>query len=530
MSFIKKSVRKFFQNLTMEESLKYPVSLIEGSILYQNSHQNAYGNLISQYRVREGEDDFTMYQCTRCNKYFGSYTGQEYHKCYSTPVISVSREAKDTFLDFVCCCNISANAITGKYFERFILVTGAQFITPYKKKFTEMLKEYALRIQAQMLASLKGEVVSILIDGAKKCTQEFEGVILYSHDSLKFFSCVPVSNQKADTLSKLIALIVKVLANNSTRVVSVCSDNASNNIKSTNGGKNSAQDLAGFFFIRQSCGAHSVNLAIGDVFKSDLYEPLHKALCIVSKCTGGPRETIRWESMYKVTQFVSDNFDSIKLQINMPHSSIKKNDIEKVRESLIVIVKTIYPMSLKEVVEVLEQIQDLIKYLEEDKSSIVDIFTKIYSTLCTLYSFPKYNFTQMVIEKLEYRALTTIHMILPLLSFLLTKEGLNAFRNANSQMQNQIFNIAKVGIANYQKEKANFIGWTEDQTNATINMMNSQLLLYIQTANSSLISYDYWKLNEHSNNKEFAEFSKFCREILTIPASEASVERLMILP
>ena len=102
-----------------------------------------------------------------------------------------------------------------------------------------------------MLLSLKNEVVSILVDGARKCVIEFEGVIIYYHKGLKFFALVCVPDQKSKTLAEVIAFVVRALANNGTRVVSVCSDNAKPNIKALDANTNSAQDLSGLFFIRQ---------------------------------------------------------------------------------------------------------------------------------------------------------------------------------------------------------------------------------------------------------------------------------------
>ena len=139
---------------------EYPLETLKELIHYQNTHANAYG--------------------------------QEFHCCYGKLPKVASQEAKDCYLDFVCCCNISQNAITGKYFQQLMVAVHADFTTPSEPVFKEMLKNYALRIQEHTLTSLKGEVVSILIDGAKKCTREFEGVILYSHIGLKFLTCQQV--------------------------------------------------------------------------------------------------------------------------------------------------------------------------------------------------------------------------------------------------------------------------------------------------------------------------------------------------
>ena len=164
-----------------------------------------------------------------------------------------------------------------------MVAVHADFTTPSEPVFKEMLKNYALRIQEHTLTSLKGEVVSILIDGAKKCTREFEGVILYSRIGLKFFALVNIPNQKAMTLASVISAVDSALSRNGTRVVSICSDNAKTNKKALNCDESSAQSLSGFFFIRQGCSVHSINLAIGDVFNMQQYIPLLNALKNISK-------------------------------------------------------------------------------------------------------------------------------------------------------------------------------------------------------------------------------------------------------
>ena len=441
----------------------YPLACIKDLISYQNSHRNVYGVLISRYYVNAGTDSYIIYQCTQCNKYLGSYSGQEYHKCYKEPVRSVTEEAKKAFLDFVCCCNISERAVESIYFERFIITTKAQFIIPYNKTFHEMLKNYALNIQNENLLSLKGQVASILIDGAKKCFQEFEGVIIYTHNSLKFLACAAIADQKSATLANLIAKVITLLNRNNTRVVAVCSDNASSNVKALNGDKDSAQALSDSFFIRQGCGAHSVNLAIMDVFATPLFKELLNALNTISKYDHGPVQTIRWCSVYDVTKHVCDNYNQIcyKLsnEIKATRLTRKLKSLEEVHAALCAIPRILGSMPLSEVVLVLRYMQRLIQCLESDKSSIVDVFTRVYSTLVDLKRLHQYLFTSLMIKKLENRAINTIQMKLPLLAFLLTKEGLIAYRTASTSInrfsaQRDISKNAKDAINEYMKKKS----------------------------------------------------------------------------
>ena len=78
---------------------------------------------------------------------FTSFVGQEFHSCCSKVPRDVSQEAKDCYLDYVCCINASERSVTGKYFERLMTAVHADFVTPTENDFKKMLKDYALRIQ-----------------------------------------------------------------------------------------------------------------------------------------------------------------------------------------------------------------------------------------------------------------------------------------------------------------------------------------------------------------------------------------------
>ena len=512
---------------------EYQLTPIKELLHYRNTRLNAYNHVINAYFISSKKETCTIYQCTRCNKFFTSFIGQEFHSCFGKDPRDVSQEARDCYMDFVCCCNISQNAATGMYFQRLMTSIHADFITPSKEKFNWMLKEYAMRIQAYTLDSLKGEVISILIDGAKKCAKQFEGIIIYSHEGLKFLTLANIPDQKSNTLAELMSTIICILARNGTRVVSICSDNAKNNQKALNQKENSAQDLSGFFFIRQSCAVHSINLAINDVFNTPLYVPLLNSLKAISKFAHGPNITIRWSSTYDVAKFVNDNYSNIcKIATqSSPKSKKEKNEYNMVKVALQTVRTSIYPMQLSELVDVLRIMQRSILCLEDDHSSIVDIFICIFNTLRELKSLPQHTFTIYMIKSLRDRAVNTLGMNLPLAAFLLTKEGLMAYRSIPTLIdcditQDQVFQNAMYGIYKYLEEKGRFLGITDEMLSKEAMIYEGYLIDYLTNADPNLISYQYWIDNTKYKDENFANFSSLCRDLLTIPASEAAVERL----
>lgn len=491
--------------------------------------------MIVAYFASSRDETIVIYQCANCNKFFTSYIGQEFHNCYKGKVCNVSQEAYDCYFDFVCCCNISERAATGKYFERLMTVINADFVTPKEHQFKKMLIDYAIRIQSHMIESLRGEAVSILMDAARKCCTEFEGIILYTRKSLNFFSLTAIKDEKSLTLAALISEVVKYLENNEIHVVSVCSDNASNNKKALNAQEGSAQSLSGVFFIRQGCGAHSINLAIKDVFDSNTFNPLLNAMKTICKFYKGPQITIRWSSIYEVAKFICNNYDRIKNEINFQprpkagSRNAREYDLKKCAINMITM--RLLPMKLPEFLSVIREVERLIQCLEEDQASIVDLFTRIFRTIAELKLLPQYPFTAMIIKAIENRAITTLDMHIPLLAFLLTREGLIVYRNSSSESREDVskmslLNNALYGMASYINEKGVFLNLSTSRMDEIFTQYKQYFIQYLNNADPETISYQFWNEKTKCNDSDDVHFSTFCRDILTIPASESAVERL----
>lgn len=98
-------------------------------------------------------------------------------------------------------------------------------------------------------------------DGTK-----YQGFIIFTAQRLFVFSVFDIPYNRSMTLAKLIASVIKRLSDNKTTVVSVCTDNAKYNVSALNGNKNSAQQLSGEYFIRQTCATPTANLVLKDLF------------------------------------------------------------------------------------------------------------------------------------------------------------------------------------------------------------------------------------------------------------------------
>ena len=187
---------------------------------------NSNGYVMIVYDIDGEGEKLRIYQCAKCNAFFSSYTGAEFHDCSKVSLGSTPTEVCDKFLDFVCCNNISERAATGSYLRNFLTALHTDFVLPYRGELAEMIIDYAERIQQKMLLSLKGEIVSILIDGATRVFKKFEGVILYTHNALHFFAVLPVSNEKSTTITDIVGRIVRILVSHNIEVAAVCADNA----------------------------------------------------------------------------------------------------------------------------------------------------------------------------------------------------------------------------------------------------------------------------------------------------------------
>ena len=92
-------------------------------------------------------------------------------------------------------------------------------------------------------------------------------------------------------------------------------------------------------------------------------------------------------------------------------------------------------------------------------------------------------------------------------AFLLTKDGLNAYKNAGN-LQWDIFANAKNGLHKYLKERANFTG--EDKKyleEAELPNYRAIFLEYLLKEDSSNVSYEYWMCREKASVGLAASFS-----------------------
>ena len=360
-----------------------------------------------------------VYKCMTCGKEFISKTGAKSHRCLlaiqkqnTEKSIEMHRLAFENILRFIASSDIAFNAIDNDFLRNAFRIFDDTFILPGRDKLKGEMKKLSEDIHNQMLSEISGKTVSLLYDSCHRWAEEYQGVIIFTKKRLYLWGLINTDDSKASTIADTLSSIVNSLQENSTTVVSICCDNCRSNVKAMDGNEDSAQGKSENPFIREPCSAHTANLGIGDLFSKGMkYHYIKKAIKVLlsNKPEGSYRsgfspklKTIRWQSLYECTCFITDNYQL--------YAQSQENDV----------INSINifngQLGWIELLEVLEIMWIFIQEVERDLSSIDQIvqpYFKAHSKLIeknTEISFDMAN-------ALQNRFLYTCPLQLPLLAF-----------------------------------------------------------------------------------------------------------------
>ena len=218
--------------------------------------------------------------------------------------------------------------------------------------------------------------------------------------------------------------------------------------------------------------------------------------------------TIRWKSMYECVKFIYNNINFFE-----------KSPISKVQESLQNIQKKIGWDNLFSMLQIM---WDFICAVEKDLASIADIlppFLKATSQLESMNTGPSIA----LVKHLKRRFKETCPLNLPTLAFLLTQEGLILYRT--NQNATEFFSDVEETMREYLTER----GIDSKIIESNISTLKDYLLSFdANEFNGFKKDYDLWKCQSFllSRYRIPYSFSKLASELLLIPASESTVERV----
>ena len=104
-----------------------------------------------------------FFHCSRCSEVFSTRESANDHDCSHTYLIDQAK-ANEVFITWICISN--------------------------------EIKNFALKIQYEFLSQIRNQYVSILIDGARRYFQSYEGVMLYFNHDIHYFAIQTIDNRR----------------------------------------------------------------------------------------------------------------------------------------------------------------------------------------------------------------------------------------------------------------------------------------------------------------------------------------------
>ena len=466
-----------------------------------------------------------LFQCLHCKRFFISKNGASYHCCninnINHSIITPGHPDSHAFalqhlLRFLAVNNISLNAAQCYFLEQSYKVFDPTFSIPKRDKLRDLMISLANDIKINIRQNLANQVVSLMIDGSKRWGKNYIAIVIFTVQRLYLYSLSYIPDEQGATIAQLIADVVNELKALNTEVIAINTDNAANNKKALNGDVNSAQALSDSHFIRQPCAGHTLNLAIGDTFhRADSY--FHFVIDDVRTLIhhapkGTYREgyrlellNIRWVSLFKCVDFIYNHLDKYKANPNPEVQYILQKIQHEINWDILHKVLLIF--------------NNFLMHLEYNLSTIVDIIPAFLAAYKDLSQLPG-NLPLLALNNLQNRFMTTCPLHLPWAAFLLTRDGLEFFRNPDNNFNRQyLVNSIIVALSNYMAERK------IEQKLIEMNLHYFQDYLQnfsIEAFTTFTSAYNMWK--------QLADippsFRSLAKEILSIPSTETACERL----
>ena len=471
--------------------------------------------------------------CLTCHKMFASRSSiyshvhtkmvQNEDSHHNVKVQFNEIEAMNKLMDFIAVTDQSLNSITTSVFQDFISILNAHFQIPCRTTLRSNIISYANEIKEKNLSLVKNQFVCIMIDGAKKMSQNFEGAMICTMDKLFFYGVDILQKGDAINIAKFITRIVHELRSVNAIVIAVTCDNATSNIAAS---KPShlffADEINKVNIIRFSCICHTIELGIGYIFgPNGKYSNLRDVILTLLKfCLshkedflGVPHFTERWSSLYICTRYLKRN--CTKITTIVQSMSSKKKEVIQVKKAFAQLENN--NLTLQCLSKMLKAGYKAIKELEGDFEYIYDIWPAIHNL---------YNSLQKEEHPLAYELWTSI------MNSMMKKDTLGLPLFAYSLLSNgYMFIKTNPNAALLQKacEDAitHYINITH-QNEISDNLLNNLLTEYryfmtsFNDQNAFLLDINYWK-EEHN---AFNVLRCIALQLFSIPCSEAAVERL----
>lgn len=238
--------------------------------------------------VMRGTRKIYSARCLHCNAEFTNHRSIQNHKdvCLGHPQDSnqlnldpfISKKQNEDvdiseimklFIEAFVSLDLPLSAVENDHLKRFLNALSPEFIIPSKKEFRKMLISFSENEKKTNIYSIKGENVSLIIDGTTTWGEKLYEVVVFHPTKMFHYGLVELPVATAERVSTKLTQIINKLLDETITVSAVTTDNGPNLVaafRETN--EYAVSKGITLPCIRFACMAHTAQLLLDDLRRS----------------------------------------------------------------------------------------------------------------------------------------------------------------------------------------------------------------------------------------------------------------------
>ena len=458
-------------------------------------------------------------------------------------------------IELIADSNIPYTQLNSTPWVEFLRVFNPEYHIPSNQKLREMIIDYSKTSVQSGLVELKNQICGLAVDGATLINKHCYAFLLIYEAGLRLAEIKELKNQNASSLSTAVADVIRKCESYGIQISGVVSDNAAALVKAlVDNDRNSPTTLLaqlGHEILRCACSAHTGQLAIVDLMKSDILSTFYNNVLGTIQWLKERKGIFGLKCPYKIPSFISTRWNTLYLCAHflwenrgLINPFIKEQsavELEKYNEQAQLFnqkkiktppVKPKMPPSgeisddWQLFLEPLRIIAEFTDSVEQDLSFQQDVFIAVQTALQKLQAL-KTPIGDALNYFLEKRFRETADISLSKLAYYLTPTGVNAFRSMPVMEKKSLFaelrkTFMKVSDQLPVEKTLHFPAiFRYFFENVDVRDGDSPFYVFDDLQHQAFVIPGV----NRGHPVSFDVFASFCKAMVTLPASEAMVER-----
>ena len=458
-------------------------------------------------------------------------------------------------IELIADANIPYTQINTQPWLDFIHTFCPDYKVPSGEMLRKMIIQHASHCLDTGLNEMKNEVCGIAVDGATLMSKHCYAFILVNPSGLRLAGIKEVHKQDAVTLASTVGEVLKDCKQSQIYISGIVSDNAPSLVKALidndANNENTLLAIVGNEVIRVACSAHTGQLVIGDLIKQSSMEDFFIAVTNTIQYLKVHRDTFitncphkipsyistRWNTLHACADFLMRHRDLIndfiqatalaesedfeRKQQMFTQGRIKNQPVPPTPPPIEMI-----PSEWQHYVDALKVISDFTDEVEKDLTLQQHVYVAVNRVYARLEQLDTPCASEML-DLFHKRFTSTADFSLSKLAYYLTPSGVNEYRSLPESERRKLFKELKT---KFKELTAKF---PPEMTMYFPAIYTFFMNVYeIDPGDSPFYVFNELE-NEHIripglNGEEPVSFSSFaiaCKALVTLPASEAMVER-----